>query len=52
MHIAYTTPHGILMILSFIFAICAMIPWRPGTPAVPWQGLSWVFFVAAFIFGP
>jgi hypothetical protein len=52
MHIVFTTPHGILLILAFIFAVCALIPWRaPGT-TVPWTGLSWVFFVAAFIFGP
>jgi hypothetical protein len=52
MHIAYTTPHGILLILSFIFAVLAMIPWRAGSPAISWTGLSWCFFVAAFIFGP
>jgi hypothetical protein len=58
MHIAYTTPHGILLILAFIFGVCALIPWRatqPGTPpitAIPWWGLSWLFFVGAFIFAP
>lgn len=50
MHIAYTSPHGILLILAFIFAILAIIPWRSPAPAIPWYGLSWVFFVAAFIF--
>jgi hypothetical protein len=45
---AYTTPHGILLILAFIFGVCAVIPLR--APAIPWFGLSWVLFVAAFIF--
>jgi hypothetical protein len=51
MHIAYTTPHGILLILSFIFAVLAMIP-KASYPNIGWGALSWVFFVAAFIFGP
>jgi hypothetical protein len=49
MHVVYNTPHGILIILSFIFAVLGVIPWPP-TARVPWFGLSWVFFVASFIF--
>jgi hypothetical protein len=56
MHIVYNSPRGILLILALIFAILSMIPWAPaaGQPAprwANWMGLSWVFFVAAFVFG-
>jgi hypothetical protein len=48
MHIVYNTPHGILIILSFIFAVLGVVPWP--SAAIPWFALSWVFFVASFIF--
>jgi len=55
-HIMYESPHGWLIILAFIFAIGGVVRWRPGSPprlvAIAWFSWSWLFFVAAFIFGP
>jgi hypothetical protein len=50
MHMVYTSPHGVLIILALIFAILAVIPWRSPAPAIPWFGVSRVCFVAAFVF--
>jgi hypothetical protein len=51
MHIYYTTPHGILLIIAWIFALGALIPWGSSPLArVMWFGWSWMFFVAAFVF--
>ena len=55
-HIVYDTPHGILIIIAFIFAIGGLIRWPPPQPnrtglqAVPWFAWSWFFFLASFLF--
>jgi hypothetical protein len=47
MHLITLGPHGILLILSFVFAVIAVIP---STRPIPWFALSWAFFVASFLF--
>jgi len=53
MHLIYNSPHGVLIIIAFVFAVFGAIPWRSpgGLGAYPWFAISWAFFVAAFAFG-
>jgi hypothetical protein len=48
--IAFQTPHGWLLVVAFILAICAALPLKTERP-VNWFGWSWVFFVASCLFG-
>jgi hypothetical protein len=48
--------HNILLIIAFVFAllyaVLAVAQWNraAGIGVFPWWPLSWVFFVAAFLF--
>lgn len=50
MHLVALGPHGILLVLSFIFAVIALVP-LPNPRTIPWWEMSWVFFVASCLFG-
>ena len=46
--IVWQSPHGLLLILAFVFAILAAIPVPAKIAWLPW---SWVFFLASCLFG-